>query len=100
MLEDGFLSCALIVDDVKDFTSNYHNLSDAVPCVIANNLIDTWLSPMTSKNTAIELIKNAPENELRANPVAKEFLYNDITFDSLLQPVFYKGIPEGGDSSR
>lgn len=98
-LNDGFLTCGLITTKANSFVLNFHNIDDQMPIIIPESVVDTWLSPKTEMSTIEKIIKNPPSPKLRANPVAKDFFKNNITYKSFLLPVHYEDIPEGGEAN-
>ncbi|NAY91743.1 hypothetical protein GTQ34_07430 [Muricauda sp. JGD-17] len=98
-LDDGFLSCGLITTATDDFLKSFHNIGDQVPLIIPESAKDVWLSPQTETNVLQGIIENPPKAKLRANPIAQEFFKKNILYDSILQPVFYEDVPNGGDSN-
>ena len=98
-LEDGFLSCALITTKANSFITNFHNIDNQMPLVITDAVVETWLSENTELDALENIITNPPNAKLRANPVEKVFFKERIVYDSFLNPVHYKDIPEGGEST-
>lgn len=98
-LDDGFLSCSLITTKANKFISSFHNVDNQMPMIITDGLHETWLSESTDKRDIENIIQNPPNPRLRANPIANDFFKNNIIYDSILQPVHYDGIPEGGQSN-
>ncbi len=99
-LDDGFLSCSIITTKTDKFIANYHNLHNEKPLLIPSDMKDLWLSESTETDLVNDIIKNPPAMELRANPIAGEFFKKNIVYDSLLNPVYYEGIPGGNTSSK
>ena len=95
-LDDGFLSCSLVTTIADSFLKHFHDIGNAMPLIVPDSVVDVWLSEKTQVRTIENIIKNPPRVKLRANPIAKDFFKNDIIYDSILQPVFYEGIPQGG----
>lgn len=98
-LEDGFVSCSPITTKASRFISSFHNMDDQMPVILTDGVIDTWMSKETTQGTIEKIIANPPRQELRANPIANNFFKNKIVYSSLLQPVYYDDIPDGGFSS-
>lgn len=96
-LDDGFLSCALITTKSNKFISSFHNVDNQMPLIITDGLQETWLSEITDKQDIENMIQNPPNPRLRANPIANDFFKNNIIYESMLQPVYYDDIPEGGE---
>ncbi|SFR31346.1 SOS response associated peptidase (SRAP) [Robiginitalea myxolifaciens] len=94
-LEDGFLSCSPLTCKALPPTSRFHNLNDQMPLAIPESITQEWLSPETDTELIKEIINNPPAMNYKANPIAKEFFKEDIVYESMLQPVYYDGIPDG-----
>ena len=90
-LNDGFKTCTILVSEANNFIRNIHNINVKMPLIIPKSEREEWLN-----NEPVDLDKfiEASKNyELHAHPIAKEFFKNDIIYESMLEPVSYKGIP-------
>ena len=98
-LNDGFLSCAVITTKTNKFMSSFHNVDNLMPLIIPESVKEIWLSEETERMAIEKIIQNPPKPKLRVNPIANDFFKKNIIYDSILQPVYYDDIPEGGESS-
>lgn len=94
-LADGFLSCALLTTQAKEPITNFHNINNQMPLVIPESIATEWLSSDDNLETVQNIVRNPPQTDYRANPIAKEFFTRDILYKSILQPVYYDDIPTG-----
>lgn len=94
VLEDGFITCSLIMKESSHIVKKIQNLNSTMPIVLNKSQQKKWLSKNTPSHELLNLMDNASEiKNFKAHPVAKEFIKNSISFDSLLEPVYYKGLP-------
>ncbi|WP_211074626.1 SOS response-associated peptidase family protein [Aquimarina sp. MMG016] len=92
-LEDGFITCSIVTTKAKGIIKDIQNLNDTMPLLIAKESKKAWLDP-DSEISEIDLLLNNPVDlDFCAHPIAKEFFKNDISYDSMLSPVYYKDIP-------
>lgn len=94
-LEDGFLSCALLTTEATYPMKSFHNINNQMPLAIPESIATEWLSNDSDQDLIQNIVKNPPNLDYRANPIAKEFFTKDILYKSILQPVYYDNIPEG-----
>ncbi len=93
ILDDGFITCSMLMTKTTGIVDKIQNLSTTMPIFIPDDLRNSWLNSKTDMNE-INHILNLPNTlELKAHPIAKEFFKNDITYESMLEPVYYEGIP-------
>ncbi|MBQ0733380.1 SOS response-associated peptidase [Aquimarina celericrescens] len=93
ILNDGFITCSMIMTEASGIVGDIQNLNAKMPVFISESFNDTWLGKQTTIDE-IDYILDNPENlNLKAHPIAKEFFKNDISYDSMLDPVYYEGIP-------
>lgn len=94
-LEDGFLTCALIIVSPDPLIEKIQTVDHGMPLVIGESFRHQWLDPGTSKDELINYIRDPAGYELQAHPIAKEFYKNEIVYDTMLEPVHYRGLPQG-----
>lgn len=95
VLNDGFLSCAVITTTANKFISKFNNLSNQMPVIIPKEKAFDWILSKKTEKFYHSLIDKPANVKLRAYPVAKELFNNNIVYGSILQPVQYENIPEG-----
>ncbi|KAA1242708.1 SOS response-associated peptidase [Aquimarina sp. RZ0] len=93
ILDDGFITCSMLMTKTTGIVNKIQNLNTTMPIFVPNNLSDIWLNSKTDMDE-IDYILNLPNAlKLKAHPIAKEFFKNDISYESMLKPVYYEGIP-------
>ncbi|MDC6351152.1 SOS response-associated peptidase family protein [Zeaxanthinibacter sp. PT1] len=92
-LEDGFITCALIIVQPDELVSQIQTVDRGMPLIIGEEMRKTWLDPKAPSENIVEMIRDPGGYRLNAHPIAKEFYKNNISYNSMLDPVLYKGIP-------
>ncbi|MHA7056936.1 SOS response-associated peptidase family protein [Aquimarina sp. M1] len=93
VLDDGFITCSMLMTKSKGLIENVQNLNKSMPLVIPKKYQNTWLDVHADKKELDYILENWEMPDLCAHPIAKEFFKNDISYDSMLTPVYYEGIP-------
>lgn len=94
ILEDGFITCSMIMTKATGIVGQIQNLNENMPIFVSDDNTSTWLNSKADMYD-INVITNSNSSlNLKAHPIAKEFFKNSISFESMLEPVFYKGIPK------
>ncbi len=93
-LEDGFITCSLLNTKVSGVIEKIQNIEDMMPIPIDFSFYADWLNPSSSLETINRILDVPNQIPLTAHPIAKEFFKNGITYDGMLQPVYYKDIPK------
>lgn len=88
-LEDGFITCSLIVGKANNFIKKFQNVVDCMPLIVTANNKEEWLDKNTPLDYIKKILKSPIANKFQANPIAKELFNNDITYDSMLLPYQY-----------
>lgn len=83
-LEDGFITCSLLVGKSTGFIRQYQNTVDSMPIIIAEEDVESWLAHETPLAQVKNILKERPVIDLKATPIAKELFNNDISYDSML----------------
>lgn len=94
-LEDGFLSCAIITTLNQHGPKAVQNIDGSIPLLFPKDLNPKWLSPEINKNDIQEMLNSTPNYSLIAHPISKEFFKNNISYTSMLEPVYYEKAPRG-----
>ena len=89
ILEDGFITCSLLVGKANSFIKKFQNIVDCMPLVVATERKNEWLNKGTSIANIREILNSPITNEYHASPIAKELFNNNITYDSMLSPYNY-----------
>ncbi|MCM4151174.1 hypothetical protein DHD05_06185 [Arenibacter sp. N53] len=94
-LDDGFLSCSIITTHGHQGLKAIKNIDGTFPLMLPKDLNSTWLSQDLNKNDIQNLFNITPNFELIAHPISKEFFKNNISYSSMLEPVYYEAVPTG-----
>lgn len=96
-LNDGFITASLLVGAADRYVQKFQNLTETMPVVVPENHADSWLEQKITLGGLREMMANPSPNHLKANAIAKDFFKNNITYDSMLTPLDYSGIPMDED---
>lgn len=91
-LEDGFITCSILVGKANTLIKKFQNVVDCMPLIVTNQTKDAWLNENSPIRTVREILKKPVANEYQACPIAKELFNNDITYDSMLSPYDYSDV--------
>ena len=91
VMNDGFITCALVLTKSDEFFQNIHNTGELMPLIVDNDHLDQWLN--TPLQEIDDLKNNFNKNKLYAHTISKQFYENDILFDSVLEPKVYDNLP-------
>jgi len=93
-LEDGFLTCSILTQKADDFIASIHNLGTQMPMVLGSEFSQDWLDRGLNKNQIKCIIDNPCSKCLEAHLIAKELFNHNITYDSILEPVFHESLKQ------
>ncbi|OEK07331.1 hypothetical protein A8C32_18005 [Flavivirga aquatica] len=93
-LDDGFITCSLIVSKANPFIKKINNSDNLMPVVLDENNQDLWLDVHTKNDIITEIINTESRLDFKAYPIAKEFHKLRVNFNSVLEPVNYNSIPK------
>ena len=91
--DDGFLTCSIVLTDVSGKLASIENIDSKIPVVLSKKYRDMWLEKNCSKEDLYSITEDVDQIPLEAHPIAKEFFKNNIVYDSFLEPVQYKNLP-------
>lgn len=91
--EDGFLTCAIITTHSDYRLNDVKNMDATIPIFLPKKLHDSWLSEDIKEAKIQDLLHTVPNFHLIAHPISKEFFNNNISYGSMLTPVFYDAVP-------
>ncbi|WP_422082050.1 SOS response-associated peptidase [Ulvibacterium sp.] len=94
VLDDGFITCSLLVGKANEYVKRFQNVVDHMPIIIGQSKADQWLDRDTPLEQAKSLVRAPQKFNLRANPIAKEFFNRNISYDSMLEPYDYPDLPD------
>lgn len=89
-LDDGFITCALVLKKANDFIRKFQNVGDFMPIVVPDNLADIYLDDAMTQKGIKAFLDQPHEHGLCATPIEKEFFNQNITYDSMLEPYDYQ----------
>ncbi|WP_430409358.1 SOS response-associated peptidase [Kordia sp.] len=93
-LDDGFVTCSIMVSKANDFIQEIHNSDTFMPVVLDKFNQNMWLSAHTSEKLIKTIIETTSELPFQAHTIAKEFHNLGVDFDAVLQPVSYRNVPK------
>ncbi|GEM_PF-609258 len=93
-LDDGFLTVALIMKESDAVIREIQNIENTMPLIIEQKDRSNWLNNTTSTEQIQNQLVSKQDHHLKAHPVAREFFKNNITYDTILEPMDYKNIPK------
>ncbi|WP_394747709.1 SOS response-associated peptidase family protein [Spongiimicrobium salis] len=92
-LNDGFITFSIALQKVDPAIKKIQNLSEYSPKILSPAQKNRWLSLDISDMELEILIHEEAKITLDFHPVARELYNMGITYDSMLEPVHYDGIP-------
>lgn len=93
-LEDGFLTCSLVLEDANAYIRQFQNVVDTMPLIVDKKMAHAWLDPNKTPEKLYPELKPNNEPRLQARPIEKEFFKQNISYDSMLVPYDYPDLPE------
>ena len=79
VLEDGFLSCAVVTTGTYNEISKFHDISDVAPLIISKTDGEKWLSTEISEENAEQIVNSLKELEFSVRPVPKKLFEKNLT---------------------
>lgn len=93
-LDDGFVTCSIVVSKANDFIKEIHHSDTSMPVVLDKLNQNMWLNANTSEALIETSIETTSELPFHAHTIAKEFHKLGVDFDSVLDPVSYRNLPK------
>ncbi len=93
ILDDGFITCSLLLGKANDYIKKFQNVVDSMPLVVKRSQSEFWLDRNVSLPEIKHFLTRNSKTNLHAHPIAKEFFNQNISYDSMLQPYEYDNIP-------
>ena len=84
VLEDGFITCAILTGPLENEMVDYQNLVDFMPIIINYQDKAAWLSDSTESYQVKAILKSSHTTELQIKPIAKSLFNQDISYDTML----------------
>merc|ERR1711974_508937 len=91
-LDDGFLTCSLLVVDFSSKLNEIPHLWKQRPLTFKKSDYNVWLSKDTSKADLEELTYNHDAPDFISHPIKEEFYENNNVFENILDSDNYKRI--------
>ncbi|MFS4446494.1 SOS response-associated peptidase [Maribacter sp. 2307UL18-2] len=95
VLDDGFLSCSIITCNADDIIRRVHNVGQTMPMILDEELHSAWLQEGVEMNEIKEILHTPHNYQIKSYPIARDFYKNNISYQSMLEPVFYDSVPTG-----
>jgi putative SOS response-associated peptidase YedK len=92
MLEDGFITCSILVTKANRAFENIPNLSKNKPLVFKNGDFSKWLDTSKSYQDQMPLIQNHETLEFLSYPIKEEFYRDSGVYDTIIQSAGYYDI--------
>lgn len=89
VLEDGFITCALLTGPLDKHLAKYQNLVNFMPIILNQQNKAAWLEHGTTSKRIKETLNSSNNINLEANAIAKGLFNQDITYNSMLTPHEY-----------
>ncbi|WP_086476693.1 SOS response-associated peptidase [Arenibacter lacus] len=90
---DGFLTCTVLTTTAREELKQVHNLNGTVPLMLPRDQHQRWLDPHLKDNILASLLEATPDFNLVGHPISRELFKNQISYTSMLAPVYYKAAP-------
>lgn len=80
VLEDGFITCSLLVGKSDDFIRQIQNSVETMPITVSVAQKDEWLSAKTTPMRTRQLLKKPLKQDFNATPITSKFYnYNHLS---------------------
>ena len=76
ILEDGFITCSILVGEANDFIKQVQNSVDTMPITISRDEKDEWLGFGTSPMRVKQLLKKPAKQDFIARSIGGSYLNN------------------------
>lgn len=93
-LKDGFLTCSLILSKPNAYQSKIYNSTHRLPLALDVTSRENWIASNADAKKIQDVLSQKVDLDFVSHPIAKEFHNIGITYKSLLEPVYYNGIPK------
>lgn len=89
-LEDGFITCSILVNKVLNQMGNIPNMLSYKPVIFDIKDHNHWLNKSFNYDNLKDLISSHQSLEYFSHPVSKEFYDNDILYDKILDSMVFE----------
>ena len=86
-LEDGFITCSILVNRIKNETEQIPHILSYKPVIFDETDRQHWLNSEYDFNELEDLISSHTRTECLSNPVSKEFYDNDMEYKNVLDGI-------------
>lgn len=86
-LDDGFITCSLLLSKANSAIENYQNIVDSMPIVISKEKQGFWLNNENSFAEIKYFLANTEQYPFKASPISEDFFDQNKAFNSVLQLV-------------
>lgn len=83
-LEDGFITCSILINEAKNVLGNVPNMLSYKPVIFDKKDQAHWLNRSFIYDNLKDLIFSHKSHEYFSHPVSKEFYDNDIVYSKIL----------------
>ncbi|WAC03150.1 SOS response-associated peptidase family protein [Lacinutrix neustonica] len=90
-LDDGFMTCSLVLTHATPFINKIQTLNNMMPVIVDTSQLENWLENHTIFNKKKDA--SYTEHPLYAHTISKEYYDNNLTFDKVLESKLYEGLP-------
>ncbi len=84
-LDDGFLTCSVLIKKTHDELGKIPNLLHYKPLIFGPYDREHWLNQKLSYENLKDLVKSHQVQDYHSHPVSKEFYDNDILYDEIIK---------------
>jgi putative SOS response-associated peptidase YedK len=91
--EDGYITFSLLTRCAEGIFKKVQNVDQTMPLILNQKLQSEWLTEHLVREEVFEILSTPNEGGLEGYPIARECFNNNISFDSMLEPVHYKNLP-------
>lgn len=92
-LEDGFVTCGLIISKENAFVGKIQNIDRGMPLILSPEIRESWLDSRASRGSILKYVNDPDTSGLTAHPITKKFCKTGKKEGKILAPVFYQELP-------
>ncbi len=82
-LDDGFITCSLLLSKTNRSLENYQNIVDNMPVVIARNKKNLWLKNGASLGQIKQVLTNSEQYSFTASPISEDFFNKNKAYNQI-----------------
>lgn len=88
-LEDGFLTCTLVLVQANAFIERIQDLDRGMPMILDRSEYGNWLDSATGRKEILRYLRPQGAPALKAHPVSRDLYRQEIAGKHPLEPVSY-----------